>query len=379
VPMRVTLSVQALASFTQEEILAMVPAAKLEEIRKTDEHPFFQAYCIAHEGVSTPTILGDTAKPITWFRKAVQSIKKVLLAGVKFFSGHNSDSSTEGREALGEVVADLQREVEGNLNHIVVGYFPDKARVADMDICSQEAEWDLIPTPQGFIADTLSKLTGIALSSSRDSTPAFAGARRLGMVQALESNAGVPAKETRNMPTDLTTVPFAELETEMKRRNVWPSQLWSHDEMIKKDREYKAAVDKIVADATAELTKKLTESEAKIKTLSTETVTLKRSTELVTAKQRLETIAKEQKLTDKQAAFVLARFEKGKDTLTDVSDEKLKEFASSMVDIYKDAGGETQGTPAAGTKAKEEQKKNVDPKDMTKAENNPLLVDDLEE
>jgi hypothetical protein len=184
-------------SLTSDEIIALIDGSLLSKIRAHDPHPFFQAYSICHEGTSQPTILGEKSKPIHWTRQAVESIKKVVAKGVKFFRGHNSDNSTDNRESLGEVVADMQKEIGGVLHHIVVGYFPDKEKVKDADICSQEANWNLFQKAGEWFAGAIKDLTGIALSNSRVDQPAFSGAKRLGMVQAFNMQFGGPGSGRR--------------------------------------------------------------------------------------------------------------------------------------------------------------------------------------
>jgi hypothetical protein len=304
----ITLKMQALSTV---DVLAMVPGDVLARIKEIDAHPFFQAYSICHEGTSTPTVLGDTAKPITWMRRAVQSIKNAIVKGVKFFTGHNSDSSTEGRDALGEVVASREQEIDGQLHHVVVGYFPDKERVKDFDICSQEADWDLVQTPMGWLADKMDKLTGIALASSKVDKPAFSGARRLGMVQAFNIEPGEPGNKEKTM-SELQTCTFPELLAELQKRQVYPSQAFTRDQ-IKADRNFSAdfeKAEKYDAVNTALEAEKVSHKAIadKLKVTETEVATAKRGAELVTAKARLEKLAKDINLTEKQAAFVLKRF-----------------------------------------------------------------------
>lgn len=191
-PETISLQCLKLSSLSSDDILALIDPQTISRIKATDAHPFFQAYSICHEGVSQPTILGEKSKPIHWTRAAVESIKNVVRKGIKFFRGHNKDNSTDDREALGEIVADTQKEIDGKLHHIVIGYFPDKAKVESADVCSQEADWNLFENAGKWFAGTMQKLTGIALSNSAIDEPAFEGAVRLGMVQAFVLQAGGP-------------------------------------------------------------------------------------------------------------------------------------------------------------------------------------------
>ena len=182
----VTLVCYKIQAFSNNEILSLIPPETLSQIKSKDPHPYFQAYSICHEGISTPSIIGDTSKPIHWTRRAVQSLKSIILKGVKFFKGHNADNSTTGRQVLGEVVANVEQEINGVLHHVVVSYHsPEvKEEVKKYDICSQEAIWNLFDQAGQVIADTVDKITGIALGSSDTEQPAFTGARRLASVQA---------------------------------------------------------------------------------------------------------------------------------------------------------------------------------------------------
>lgn len=373
----VRLKMQALSGF---DVLSMVPVDVLARIKETDAHPFFQAYSFCHEGTSNPTILGDTAKPITWMRRAVQSIKNAITKGVKFFLGHNEDNSTTGRQALGEVVASQEMEIDGALHHVAVGYFPNRDAVKDFDICSQEADWDLVETPLGWLADKIDKLTGIALSSSKVDKPAFSGARRLGIVQAFDTPAEPVKQKEKIMATELMACSFAELAAELTRRNVFPSQVFTLDQ-IRADGKIAPSLEK--AEKHDALVKELADEKAahkatadKLKVTETEAQTAKRGSELITAKTRLEKLAKDANATEKQLPFVLNRFTKNADKLSDLTDDGLKKFLDEQVAIYNDAQGidaKTE-TSSAATGASG----NENPKDMTKAANNPLISENLE-
>ena len=373
----VCLKMQALSGF---DVLSMVPADVLARIKETDAHPFFQAYSICHDGISNPTILGDTAKPITWARRAVQSIKNAVVKGVKFFLGHNEDNSTTGRRALGEVVASQEMEIDGQLHHVAIGYFPKPELVKDFDICSQEADWDLVETPTGWLADKLDKLTGIALSSSKVDKPAFSGARRLGTVQAFDTPEEPVKLKEKIMAVELTGCSFAELSAELTRRNAYPHQVFSLDQ-IRADKEIAPSLEKAAKHDA--LVKELADEKAahkitadKLKVTETEAQTAKRGSELITAKTRLEKLAKDANATEKQLPFVLTRFTKIADKLSDLTDDGLIKFLNEQVAIYNDAQGESAktDTSSAATGASG----NVDPKDLSKAVNNPLLENDVE-
>ena len=83
----------------------------------------------------------------------------------------------------------FEKEIDGKLHHVFISYHPSDVReeAKNYDICSQEAEWNFFEEAGKLFADSIEKLTGVALGNSDQQTPAFSGARRLGFVQALEN------------------------------------------------------------------------------------------------------------------------------------------------------------------------------------------------
>jgi hypothetical protein len=355
-------SIQALAGI---DIMSLVPKATIDAIKERDPHPFLQAYSICHEGISAPTILGDTARPIHWTRAAIQSIKKTVLRGVKFFLGHNADNSTDDRESLGEVVWDGQKEIDGVLHHVVVGYFPDSTKVANQDICSQESEWSFSDVAGAWFAETLHKVTGIALSSSASDRPAFAGAIRLGMVQALDMESE-QEKLNKEKIMDITTVPFGELVQEMKRRNTFPHQLFTLED-LKDDREFS----KLITEKD-ELTRKLAIKDDEFKKLNDAKVAQERAMAMGTAKDRFVKVVDSMVLTPKQKQFVKNSFPTSMDDASDVAIQRL--IASKLEDfkVAVQTFDIKDELPAQGTQEPS------DSEDFTKAAANPLLEEDLQ-
>lgn len=367
-------------------ILDIVGGETLARLKAMDPHPYFQAYSVCHEGTSHPTILGDEPKPIHWFRAAVQTMKNAVVKGVKFFLGHNDDNSTAGRDSLGEVVGNREMEIEGQLHHVVVGYFPEPEKVKDLDICSQESEWDLIQTARGWIADKIEKLTAIALSSSKRDKPAFSGAVRLGIVQAFDNNTDDPLTGgrtqdgSRRYPMDLSQATFPELLAELQKRNVRPNQAFTK-EQIEADPAFAPVFEKAKAHddlkkTAEELKTKLDAETADKEKVNGELKSVKRANEFVTAKPRLEKLMKAENFTAEQAAFVVKRFT---DKVEDLTDDGLKKFAQEQVTIYKDAiGDSTQSTTGGEGADSSGAGASTDPTDLTKKVNNPMLKADLE-
>lgn len=366
----ISLVSKKIEAFSQSEILSMIDADTLASIKQSNPHPFFQAYSICHDGVSNPTIIGEVPKPITWTRKAVQSLKNVISKGVKFFNRHNKDNSTNNRESLGEVVASKQMEMDGELHHVVVGYFPDKSKVSEMDICSHEGDWNLLETIGGYVADSIEKLTGIALSSSSIERPAFKGALRLGMVQAFENNDSETIEKTESkMPEKLT---FEEVKQAVREMNIFPRQIFSLED-IKNDRDF----GKVITDFETKLKEKddlLVTKETELKAKADEVNSLTQKTMLSTASDRLNNLFGELKLTDKQKTYVKNNFEKVAESLDSekLNDDGLKGFVESQLDVYK-ANAEFFGSSSDSIEIDTE---SIDVEDYTTPENNEFLNSD---
>lgn len=373
---RISLLCKAIQSFTQTDILSLLPESTLREIKAIDPHPFFQLYSICHEGESNPKILDGESKPISWGRRAIQSIKNIITKGIKFFRGHNSDNSTTGRPELGEVVHSFEKEIDGKLHHVVVGYYPPETRdeVKQYDVCSQEAEWNFFDQVGYFVADKIEQLTGIALANSENDTPAFAGARRLGMVQAFEPGEGnnkppvgdiEPGKGAKEMN-------FAEWKQWGIDHNVYPSQIFT-TEQIQADRVFSK-----VFTENEQLKKDMATKEEQLKTLQEENKTVKTEYQKSTAKDRLAQIIKSNTvpMTDEIKSYIEKRSVDDLASMKDFSDDQLTNYIQRGVAEYQ----RNAAYFLKGDQKPPEGKKDIPPAsdDPTKAANNPLLEEDYE-
>ena len=381
---RISLICKSIQAFTQDDILKLLPESTLREIKAVDPHPFFQMYSICHEGESTPKILDSEEKPISWGRRAIQSIKNIITKGIKFFSGHNKDNSTKGRRELGEVVHSFEKEIDGKLNHVVIGYYPPETReeVQKYDVCSQEANWNFLEHAGYYIADKIDQLTGIALANSGEEAPAFEGAKRLGMVQAFETKSGEdnnsqatgnnePGKGDKAMPI----ANFAEWKQWGIDHNVYPSQMFT-EEQIHADRNFS----KIFVENEA-LKKSVTEKDLKIKALEEESKSVKTEYQKSTAKDRLAKIIESNTIpmTDEIKAYIKGVYPEDINSMQDFSDDQLSAYLQKSIREY-------QRVKAYETKQKTGDKKvtgdqsqqTTQPGDPTKKENNPLLEEDYQ-
>lgn len=310
-------------TLTENEILDRISYSEVERIKKNDPHPYFRAYDLAQEGEYSPKILGEDPKSTKWPKKAIQSIKNLVLKGIKFFKGHNEDNSTENRKPLGEIVADYQTEIDGETHHIIIGYFPEKGAVVDGDIISMEADVTFFDYAGKWIADKIDSITGIALGSTKNGEyPAFTGSHMLGAVQALEKEISMPDEKMN----------FYKLKEYVKEFNVFPHQLFSVDE-LKQDREFgkffiefETKEKKYTEDLKA-IEDRAKTAEEKLKTIETD---YNKNTALI----RMENYLKANNiiLTPTEKKFIDSIFK----TETDFSDEGIKKFVDKSKALYKE-------------------------------------------
>ena len=310
----VNLVCRNIQALSRDEMIQLIPNNVLREIKARDPYPTFSVYSICHEGVSQPAVKLDDTKgynPISWPRAAIQSIKAIALRGVKCFLGH--DETNTNRKEYGEIVANCEKEIGGLLHHVAIAYHPPEVRdeAKTFDICSMEAVWDFVKDAGQWVANKIESVTGLALASSKSDRPAFLGARRLGIVQALDFSFENKEK---------SVVTLQEAKDFVKANDVIPSQLFTLEE-IKKDGTF--------IPAFAEIDKHIGENKSLKEQLEAAT---KRVQEIGQKEAELNARAifdktidsKELKLTYKQKTFARNKFASTK--LTDPSEAGVKSF-----------------------------------------------------
>jgi hypothetical protein len=351
-------NIQALS---RDEMIQIIPNETLKQIKSKDAYPTFSVYSICHEGISQPVrIDGSDAnayEPISWPRRAIQSIHS--LKGIKCFHLHNEDNSTDNRKEYGEIVADCEREIDGILHHVAIAYHPPAVReqAKQFDVCSMEAVWNFVKGAGQWVADTLESMTGLALASSKSNRPAFLGARRLGLVQALDYTFEANKENS-------TVATLQEVKEFVKANAVIPSQLFTLEE-IKKDGTFIPVFNEIGTKDT------------QIKTLGDQ---LKEAQEKVKGVERkeLEFNAKtifdktlssaDLKLTDKQKTFITKKYDPSK--IEDLSETGIATLVKKGMEEFKEYAqmfGDSKPIP---------QNRDIpDGVDMTTPENNDYLKD----
>jgi len=362
------------AVLTDSQILEMIPGEALAKIKQTDSKPFFQAWSICHEGESTPGVLNGEAKPIKWARAAVQSLKNIVLKGINFFRGHNTDNSTRNRDSIGKIVANGEFEIDGRLNHVVIGYHPPGVRqeAENCDICSQEAEWDLLDYGKYYVAKAVDAISGIALGKSAEEQPAFPGAVKLGMIQAFEEGGNPPENKTPGKGEEEKKMTFEEWKKWGREHNVHPSQYWSLDE-LKNDMKFHTLFDDL-----EKVENELKERDKTIEELTGKVTASAKKEQLLTVDARFKDLLNDplRKMTDLTKAFIQEKYEASKGKLTDeqISEEGLKGFVAGALNDFQFVAKYTPNQPGAIPQGELPSTGN----DPTKAANNELLEEDLE-
>lgn len=248
-----------------ESVDEFIDRATIDEIKKTDPHPFLRAYIVAHEGVSKSRQIGHgspVSRVIRWGRDAIRGIYDGLKVGLQFFLGHNHDSSTEGRKEYGRVIGRGIKEINGKLSAIAVAYFPPETRrlIDRATAISAEMTASIEDAGKEFVAKEIGKITGLAISQT--DRPAFPDAYAIAELQCFE--------ETK---MDLSTVTFEDLIAEVKKRNTLPTQVWNTNE-LQHDRNVKGIISELRKEAEennrAAFESLKTESEKKIGDLQTQ-------------------------------------------------------------------------------------------------------------
>ncbi len=346
------LYIQAMAAkITQEELRENLPAETMAKLQGKTVTP----YVIGEEGRSTPNVRGEGHRVLTWPRAVIRRMSQTIKAGTKLFVGHNSDSSTENRPDVGEVVGTFSRIVKDKLQAVAVTVLG--SGTDDYDICSIEADAEF--DKDGHVGD-IGEISGIALGSSKTDSPAFPGAQRVAALQCF----GEAAPKEENKPTlekgdkNKMEITFIDVQKAIKDMKIYPHQLYSEAEM-KDD----STVKTIVAQNES-LTKDLETSNTKLKELGEKGAEVERKASLSDAKERFAKMIPEG-ATDKQKAFYEKKF--NPESIEDLTNEGLKKtfekYQTDFSEYAKMFGGEEKTEPSGGPSGGESEKGSDDPID----------------
>ena len=259
---------------------------------------------------------------LSWTKKIIQNLAQKIKEGTKFFIGHNEDNSHENRSAVGEVLTSFIKDIKGKLSNVIIGYFPESEKVNNLDVCSMEAE---IGTDENNNVVNIDNVSGIALGSSNEDSPAFPGARRLSMVQCFAKEKIEP--ENKKPGEGDKQMTFEDIKKAIREMNVHPWQIFSLEDM-KNDRVF----GKVFDDNTA-LKKSTEELKTQYEELKTKNSEVEKTLNLGKSKQMLEDALKEG-FTDKQVKFIENRF--NPESLDEVNKENINKYIENAKKEFAD-------------------------------------------
>lgn len=334
------LYIQAMAAkVTREELEKNLNPETMKKLTGKTITP----YVIGEEGKSNPRVIGEGSKTLTWPRAVIRRMAETVKKGTKLFINHNSDSSTNNREPVGEVVGSFSRMVKGKIQALVLTVL--SSGTDGLDICSIEADAEF--DRSGNVGD-IGKITGIALGSSRENSPAFPGAQRVAALQCFEEDPeDEKIKDSKDKPLEkgekpMAKLTFAELKQEIKDMNVFPHQLYDEAEM---------KADNVFGKLYTQnelLTKENLDAKTKVEELENTGKESLRKSEIASAAAEFEKLIPEGS-TDKQKEYFKKHFDAEK--IDDLSEAGLKKTVETLQTAYSEEAkffGVEENTEASG-------------------------------
>jgi len=336
-----------LIEMAQNEMMAMISPAIIDEIKRDDPKPKFRAYVVGHEGESSGSISADNFTWIKvvkkWFKSAIQNLHDKIQIGLPLFWGHSEESAAQ-RERIGEVVGKKLATVKDKLSVIVATYIKPEFSTMPFDVASIEADIMLKDTGKDYAAD-VNDVRAIALANSSVEKPGFEGATLL--TQLFEFAEKSYKYRSREMELSID-----DMQKVIKAESLQPSDLFSNAS-LSGDPSVKGFIDSAVKRTKAEFHEHDERTKAKIEDVRTELGKEKEDLEKenkdlkkVVAKSKVDTLfdaaKKERKLTDKQTLFLekkKTKFEpedpeKLEAEFSSFLDEGIKEFKSIAADVF---------------------------------------------
>ncbi|MEW6129594.1 MAG: hypothetical protein AB1757_21315 [Acidobacteriota bacterium] len=188
VTMRQTVAVRAnIQELQSNAVSALIGPVRLAAIQAIDATPMFVEMTVGHEGVSRGEIVGLGAKAKEWGKRVIRRLSELLNP-----SGRNSAQIFDGglvyhgnqdaRTPCGEVVHSRTTEESGLMTSKAVGYIyegeiRELIRSGERDVCSVEAEVEIVEEGGRHFVEDVLNATAVVLGDSRKQTPGFAGAR----------------------------------------------------------------------------------------------------------------------------------------------------------------------------------------------------------
>ena len=358
-----------LRAMASSDILRMIPADQLAEIKKEDPTPMFKAFVVGHEGEAKGNLIGMGNVVKRWFRGMIEKLFNKIKVGLELFQGHAETNDHAGRESIGYVVAKKLQEGWRGLEAIAVCYIRPRFRSAPLDVASIEADIDMKYEPgANLLVTDVHDVTGIALGNSGIETPGFPGATLLGQLQAFakfhikENQLDKPtAEEIKQLireaglqPSEIfgigEIVADPAIKEQMREKNVSPEVYYE----MRETKRRLAETEKRLAETGKE--KSALEAQIKAKDEAIKTSTIEAAKTRVPS--LFEKAKAERKLEEKQSKFIagrLTRFvpqkpedvEKEFNTYLDGEVEDFKRIAKDVFGVEEKAADDE--TRNAGT------------------------------
>ncbi len=359
---RISAKIRAMA---ESDVLRLVPARIIRDIKRDDPHPLFKAFVIGGEGEWRPTIVGIGQTIQRWFRGAVQALGQKLNIGTKVFDGHEQTNAHDGRTAVGEVIGKTIEKVKDTISAIAVTYIYPQFKDIPFDVASIEADLSVPANMRAFEVDEpdVLAITGIALGNSAIDMPAFPGATLQAALQAFAE----PQTRTQGGGGMKT---LDEVKAAIQEGRFLPSQLFDGEVLVSDpvvrnhvkgevagEWNHRKRTDEAFDKARADWEKEKGDLTKQIGDLKISAIKPK-------AAETLVTILKERKIDGnaKLSKFVQKAVDKGftpadeatlKKDLDKFVDAQLDEFKDLFGDAEASGGGQRAGQGGPGTGANE--------------------------
>lgn len=271
---------------------------------------------------------------ISWPKIIIEKISSIVKTGTKFFLNHGKETNDhDNRKPLGEVLVSTLKNIGGKLSNIVIGHFPDENSVKNLDVISMEAD---INTDNNNNVKDVFGITGIAMASSNNESPAFPGAVRLAAIQCFA--------DTLEKGENKMEITFTDVQKFVKDNNVFPHQLYDED-VMKSDRKFGKIYEEF--NSLKVDNERITKEKEVLEESSKEAI---KKTQIFEANELLKTITKEG-FTDKQKEFINSRFDPSK--IEDLSEQGLKIFVENGKKEFSEMAKLFSGTEQATTESEQ--------------------------
>jgi len=337
-----------LHEMAQNELMAMISPAIIQEIKRDDPKPKFRAYVVGHEGESSGSISADNFTWIKvvkkWFKSAIRNLHDKIQIGTPLFWGHSEDNAAQ-REKIGEIVGKKLADIKDKLSVIVATYIKPEFATVPLNVASIEADIRLLQDGEDYAAE-VDRVHAVALGMSGHEKPGFKDAT---LLTQLFEFAQDDKFKIRSHEMELTV---DDVKKVIKAESIKPSDLFSNSD-LSDDPSVKGFIDSAEKRTKAEfhdhdnrmkekIAEVKAEAEKEKEDIVKQNTVLKKEVAKSKVDSLFETAKTARKLTEKQTLFIekkLKKFEpddpeKLEDEFSSFLDEGIKEFKSIAADVF---------------------------------------------